>query len=214
MRSITLSTVMSSDELSLACVWCMLVFLTQVHAVLKLIVFTVGATVADNLDAWIRIDFDGKQRAFKVTSLCDSQKTGACQTSIPFAILNDKKEVVLNEDALKLLKTITKPVAVLTICGKYRTGKSYYLSRFLGDKPIFETSDKLLACTKGMMMATIVLECDDFAIVLLDTEGTNSIGENEQVAVTNFIVLSSLLSSVLVYNSKGAPGESDVKDMR
>ena len=116
---------------------------------------------------------------------------------------------------MKLLKKITKPVAVLTICGPYRTGKSYYLSRFLGDKPIFESSDKVVACTKGMMMSTMILECEEFAIVLLDTEGTDSIRENpEETAVTNFIILSSLLSSVLVYNTQGAPKQSNVKDMR
>ena len=148
-----------------------------------------------------------------MVSLCDSQKTEDCGPSIPFAVLNDKKEIVLIEHALKLLKTITKPVAVLTICGPYRTGKSYYLSRFLGDKPIFESSDKWEPCTKGMMMATMILECDEFAVVLFDTEGTDSIDE-DPVAVTNFIVLSSLLSSVLVYNSQGAPKRSNVKNMR
>ena len=166
----------------------------------------------DNLDTW-HIDRGDKQMKFRVTSLYDSQETGNYEPSIPFAFLTEKKEVALNTEALRLLKTITKPVAVLTICGPYRTGKSYYLSRLLGDKMIFKSSDGIAACTKGMMMATMVLECEEFAIVLLDTEGTNSIGEKEPSAVTSFIVLSSLLSSVFVYNSKGVPGESDVKNM-
>ena len=154
------------------------------------IVFTVGATPTGNPSSWIRIDCGDKQIVFKVISLFDSQKHG---TLVPFAFLNDRKEIDLNEDALKLLKTITKPVAVLIVSGPCCTGKSYYLSRFLGDRPIFKSSDGIAACTRGMMMATTILECEEFAIVLMDAEATGSIiGEEEQVAHTNFIVLSTL----------------------
>lgn len=169
--------------------------------------FIVGTTV--NSDDWVVLGCGDQQRAFKVHSL--SQTASA---SILFAKLNEKQEIELQDDALRLLKTITKPVAVVTICGPYRTGKSYYLSRVLGDKQIFETSNELAPCTKGMMMATMVLECNDFVVVLLDTEGTDSIGLQGEVAVTNFIILSSLLSSVLVYNSLGPPKGSDVGSMR
>ena len=172
--------------------------------------FIVGTIV--NSDAWVVPGCGDQQKVFKVLSL--PQTTSAFKPSIPFAILNEKQQIELNEDALGLLKSITKPVAVVTICGPYRTGKSYYLSRVLGDKQIFETSNEMDPCTKGMMMATMVLECNDFAVVLLDTEGTDSIGEQGEVAVSNFIVLSSLLSSVLVYNSQGAPKKSDVESMR
>ena len=44
-------------------------------------------------------------------------------------------ELVPIEDAVTLLQTIRKPLAVLSICGPYRSGKSYFLSRVLGKFP-------------------------------------------------------------------------------
>ena len=187
------------------------------HAYLKCfcIIYLYYYIVSD-INKWAQIGSGDHQRAFKIVSLYDSHKLDAPKPSIPFAILNKKKDIIeLNEEALKLLKKITKPVAVLTISGPYRTGKSYFLSRVLGDKPVFETSEEMDPCTKGMTMATMVLDCGDFVIVLFDTEGTDSIGEQPgEVAVSNFIILSSLLSSVLVYNSQGTPKRSDVDKMR
>lgn len=74
-------------------------------------------------------------------------------------------------DTLQLLETINKPVAVLSICGLFRSGKSYFLSRLLGRPGAFEMSHGMQACTRGVWMATTVLECKDFVTILLDTEG-------------------------------------------
>ena len=119
----------------------------------------------------------------------------------------------LNNEALKLLETIKKPVAVLAICGPYRTGKSYFLSRFLGIPDAFEVGDTLDSCTHGIWMSTTVLECDEFMLLLLDTEGTEPVGETSSI-VTPLLVMTSLLSSYLIYNTIGAPKKSELKEMR
>lgn len=151
-----------------------------------------------------------KQTPFRVKSISRDNT----DLSIPFATFK-QQDICLNEEALMLLRTIKKPVAILTICGPYRTGKSYYLSRILDDSKVFHSSQGIDACTHGMWMATMILECEDFAIVLLDTEGTDSLdGRDRQTIIRNYIVLSSLLSSVLVYNCKGPPTLSDVERMR
>lgn len=119
----------------------------------------------------------------------------------------------LNNEALKLLETINKPVAVLAICGPYRTGKSYFLSRFLGIPDAFEVGHTLDSCTHGIWMSTTVLECDEFMLLLLDTEGTEAVGETSSI-VTPLLVMTSLLSSYLIYNTIGAPKKSELKEMR
>ena len=121
--------------------------------------------------------------------------------------------LVTNSIALELLKTITKPVAVLSIAGPTRTGKSYVLSRFLGDPEAFELGHTMRACTKGIWMATSVLECNDYCILLLDTEGIDSVAD--QASNDAKIVVSTLLlSSYFVYNSIGVPRNNDLEKMR
>jgi hypothetical protein len=139
-----------------------------------------------------------------VTPLPPSPGSSAsCELSIQLASYNEGK-ICLNEYAIKQLEQIKKPVAVLTICGPYRTGKSYYVSRFLGDVRTFKTSNKSNACTFGIWMATRMLECEEFVVIVLDTEGLDNprVSKSED-DVMNFIVLSSLISSFLVYNTKG-----------
>ena len=62
-------------------------------------------------------------------------------------------------------------------------------------------------------MATSVLECEEFAIVLLDTEGIDAVGVSETAAMS-LLTLATLLSSFLIYNSKKIPQQSDMNTMR
>ena len=115
--------------------------------------------------------------------------------------------------SLQLLETIKKPVAVLSICGPYRSGKSYFLSRLLGRPGAFQLGHSMQACTRGIWMATSVLECEEYAIVLLDTEGIDAVGASETTAMS-LLTLATLLSSFLIYNSKKIPQQVDMDKMR
>ena len=117
------------------------------------------------------------------------------------------------DTALELLETIDKPVAVLSIAGPTRTGKSYILSRILGDPRAFELSHTMRAHTKGIWMSTSVLECSEYCILLLDTEGIDSVADQ---ASNNAKILVStlLLSSYFIYNSLGVPSNYDLEKMR
>ena len=119
----------------------------------------------------------------------------------------------LVEEALELLRTIDKPLAVLSICGPYRSGKSYFMSRLLGRPETFQLGHSMRACTRGIWMATAVIECEEFAIVLLDTEGIDAIGASETMAMS-LLTLTTLLSSYLIYNSKKVPQKVDLDKMR
>ena len=117
------------------------------------------------------------------------------------------------EDALELLRTIHKPVAVLSICGPYRSGKSYFMSRLLGCPGTFQLGHSMRACTRGIWMATTILECEQFATIVLDTEGIDAIGASETIAMS-LLTLTTLLSSFLIYNSKKVPQKVDLDKMR
>ena len=61
-------------------------------------------------------------------------------------------------------------------------------------------------------MGTTVLECEEFVLLLLDTEGTDAVREN--AGINNLLVITTLLSSCLIYNSVGVPRNSDLQKMR
>ncbi len=118
------------------------------------------------------------------------------------------KSIVVNPEAMRLLRTIAKPVAVLGICGPYKTGKSYFLSQVLGGDE-FTVSHSRDPCTRGIWMSTNVLEFDDHILILLDTEGTDATQASESI-----LILVTLLSSCLIYNTKGTIIETDIQQMR
>ena len=117
------------------------------------------------------------------------------------------------EDALALLRGIDKPLAVLSICGPYRSGKSYFISRVLGSPGAFKLGHSMQACTRGIWIATTVLENQEFAAVLLDTEGIDAVGASETVAMS-LLTLTTLLSSFLIYNSQKVPQKVDLSKMK
>ena len=129
---------------------------------------------------------------------------------------NRQRKQYLVPETLELIKNIVKPVAVLSICGPYRSGKSYFLSRILGVPNAFNISHTMKACTRGIWMATTALECDEFVIVFLDTEGTDDVAASESTTKCNFslLVLTTLLSSCLIYNSMHVPRRTDLEAMR
>ncbi len=116
-------------------------------------------------------------------------------------------------DTLQLLGTINKPVAVLSICGPYRSGKSYFISRLLGRPGAFQLGHRMQACTRGIWMATTVLECEQFVTILLDTEGIDAIRASETMDVS-LLTVTTLLSSYLIYNSMKVPQKVDLDKMR
>ena len=63
-------------------------------------------------------------------------------------------------------------------------------------------------------MGTTALECEEFVLLLLDTEGTDAIEEANSAGVVNLLVMTTLLSSCLIYNSTNVPKSTDLQKMR
>ena len=114
---------------------------------------------------------------------------------------------------MELLRNIHKPVAVLSIAGPCRTGKSYILSQLLGSHDAFELGHTTDAQTVGIWMATSVLECEDYAIILLDTEGIDAVSA-KMANDAKILVMTLLVSSNFIYNSLGTPKNDDLNKMR
>ena len=91
--------------------------------------------------------------------------------------------------------------------GPYRTGKSYLLNRLMDRQAGFEIGGTVQSCTKGLWIWGKPIKIrENLSVLLLDTEGLNSINRNQHTDVKIF-TLSLLLSSLFVFNSLNAIDE-------
>lgn len=117
----------------------------------------------------------------------------------------DGTSFVLNEAAIELLQNVKKPMVVVSVVGMYRTGKSYLLNRLMGRSDGFPLGSTVQAKTKGiwMWLGDHPKDPENKALLLLDTEGLHDPEKGSKTHDTWIFTLSVLLSSVLIYNSKG-----------
>lgn len=92
-------------------------------------------------------------------------------------------EIQVNEEAIKWLKGVSQEhhLGVITVVGKYRTGKSYILNRVLLNQNMgFEVGPTINACTKGLWVWPELIENPNdigTKYMVMDTEGLGSLEE-------------------------------------
>ena len=123
-------------------------------------------------------------------------------------------KLVVLEEGLNILNGIKGNIAILNIVGPYRSGKSYILNLLLNRMDGFLLGSTYESCTKGVWMWDTPIrhrnEHGEFNLILLDTEGLDS--PNSQIN-NKIFVLSILLSSLLVYNTKGVIDRNAIKQL-
>lgn len=131
-------------------------------------------------------------------------------------IKNNRTFEIVPETADYLSKEIEGGVAVCSIVGKYRTGKSFLLNRLLNlsENNGFNVSSSMNACTKGLWIWSkpIFIQKDNVNIIFMDSEGLDSIDRNSDTDARLF-ALTVLLSSYFIYNSIGAIDEVSISTL-
>ncbi|KAM9114197.1 guanylate-binding protein 3-like [Pangshura tecta] len=108
------------------------------------------------------------------------------------------------EEALGILRGMAQPVVVVAIVGLYRTGKSYLMNSLAGKQRGFSLGSTVQSHTKGIWMWCLPHpRRAGHTLVLLDTEGLGDVEKGDTKNDVWIFALAVLLSSTLVYNSKG-----------
>ncbi|ROJ35277.1 Guanylate-binding protein 1 [Anabarilius grahami] len=108
------------------------------------------------------------------------------------------------KDAIEFLGRIKEPVVVVSVVGLYRTGKSYLMNRLAGQQSGFALGNTIESKTKGIWMWCVPHPYKEgHTLVLLDTEGLGDVDKGDSKNDGWIFCLAVLLSSTLVYNSRG-----------
>ncbi|XP_052035046.1 guanylate-binding protein 1-like isoform X3 [Apodemus sylvaticus] len=119
-------------------------------------------------------------------------------------IENAGEQLVINQEALKILSAIEKPVVVVAIVGLYRTGKSYLMNKLAGKQNGFSLGYTVQSHTKGIWMWCLPHpQKPEHILVLLDTEGLEDVKKGDNQNDCWIFALAVLLSSTFIYNSLG-----------
>ena len=137
--------------------------------------------------------------------------------AIPFVTFNEStKKFIINDEAVELLsKEENKQIGIVSLVGKYRTGKSFLLNRVLIDKRIkngFNVGPTIKPCTKGIwiwskpLLITNNYSEKPFPAYIIDTEGLGAYDE-EINHDSKIFLIAIIISSLFIYNSFGTIDE-------
>ena len=141
--------------------------------------------------------------------------------AIPFIKFTDDKGFEVTEEAVEFLQSLnSNKLGIVSIVGKYRTGKSYFVNKVLLQSEKnkgFKVGPTINPCTKGIWIWKKVLhvktdEEENLDVIILDTEGFGGIDEDANHD-TRIFLFSILLSSFFIYNSLGAINENALNSL-
>uniref|UniRef100_A0A8C1QP46 Guanylate-binding protein 1-like n=3 Tax=Cyprinus carpio TaxID=7962 RepID=A0A8C1QP46_CYPCA len=124
-------------------------------------------------------------------------------------------KLCVQQSALQVLEQIQQPVVVVAVVGLYRTGKSYLMNRLAGKQTGFALGSTIESKTKGIWMWCVPHPTKPgTTLVLLDTEGLGDVDKGDSKHDTNIFCLAVLLSSTLVYNSRGTIDNRAIEELQ
>ena len=143
------------------------------------------------------------------------------QSAIPFVTF-EKGKFIISEEAKKLLSQKSNDnLGIISLVGKYRTGKSFLLNRVILNRKEsvgFNVGPTFKPCTKGIWIWSDPLIINNvhcskpFPCYLIDTEGLGAYDE-EINHDSKIFLIAVLISSLFVYNSFGAIDENAINNL-
>ena len=143
------------------------------------------------------------------------------QKALPFVTFENGKFVISEESKKLLSQKCNDNLGIISLVGKYRTGKSFLLNRVILNRKEsvgFSVGPTFKPCTKGIwiwsdpLMINNVHSPQPFPCYLIDTEGLGAYDE-EVNHDSKIFLIAILISSLFVYNSFGAIDENQINDL-
>lgn len=106
-------------------------------------------------------------------------------------------------------------VAVASLTGPYRSGKSFLANLIMNQMSGFKTGSTTNACTKGIWAwgRPCVLK-DGTNLIILDSEGLGSVEKDREMNIDlKLFTLCVLISSTIIYNSKHSISEDKIEEL-
>ena len=133
-----------------------------------------------------------------------------------------RDKLILNEEALKLIKDIKENIIIVSIFGKGRTGKSYLMNLLLNSD---ENASKLIkgfkvtsqqnSLSRGIYLWNTPIEKPNSKekILFLDSEGLNSENVYQQETDSKLLALILIISSLFIYNTTGDINSNSLNEL-
>jgi hypothetical protein len=125
-----------------------------------------------------------------------------------FVYVDEDGQYVVDPAAKKCLEH-QKTLSVISVIGRYRTGKSSLMNAILEAPGTFSTSSTVQAHTKGIHLYPV----PGGHTMLLDTEGLGSLGASTNHDAAIF-ALSTILSTTCMINTMGSISLTELEDLR
>ena len=140
--------------------------------------------------------------------------------ALPLVVFEENKFIIPTESKLLLTKLAPSKIGIISLVGKYRTGKSFLLNRVILNiqSTGFGVGPTFKACTKGIWIWSDPLmiknnHCkEEFPCFLIDTEGLGAYDE-EVNHDSKIFLIAVLISSLFIYNSVGYIDENTINNL-
>ncbi|CAM1313017.1 Gbp5 (predicted), partial [Pycnogonum litorale] len=126
----------------------------------------------------------------------------------------EHRNLVIIEENLKLLQSISSTLAIVAVVGKFHSGKSFLMNQLMRKSNGFGVGPFVKPETMGIWMwgQPMVLTLknnESISVIFLDTEGfaANNVSENYDAKIFS---VTTLMSSYLIYNSVKIIDQADI----
>jgi hypothetical protein len=151
----------------------------------------------------------GDRQPAEETTVVVRSRTSNRTWSAPVQLVKYGQKLEVVEEGRRALEALgQQQVAVTTVCGLYRTGKSFLINALcnrIGRG--FQVGNTVRACTEGIWLS--ISKDESVAEVMLDVEGSGNTQNHAEHDIVLFS-LAVLISSTFVYNSKGVIDEQAI----
>ncbi|KAG9306418.1 hypothetical protein G9A89_018301 [Geosiphon pyriformis] len=118
----------------------------------------------------------------------------------------------LNRHTLNIIENIQEPVAIITVAGAFRRGKSFFANLLLGRHDGFDLGSQVHGCTRGIDMWDTPFLVDGKRVIILDCEGINDPEQDHEWAIKLFVFCLAI-SSAFIYNINGVIERNDIEKL-